>query len=315
MKKITYKNLVFSFVLLLFFMLSCNTSSLKNKDTNFSIKDTSKIVKIKIQKTNDSLILYKKGNIWTVNHKYRVEKDAIKRLLMSLNMISMNTPLPENSFADIRSKLRESVQVGVWGKDKLLEKFYLGKYIPKSGNYFMFCSDTIPYIAFIPGHDFDLRANFSLSEKKWETTTLFFYLPKNIKEIYYKDYLTGNKFCIERINGNYFISPDSLSKKVKISNNEKLDFYLSLFKDVHFINFFENTPQSVKDSLLACEPEFEISLKLADKNKIELRAYPFYLRGKKDRNKFIGIVNKKDIILAKYYDFDLLRQKYSYFIK
>lgn len=304
---------VFGSIILTFF--SCKDFSLKGTETSFNIQDTNSVEKIIIKNKNDSIVLVKLDKYWLVNDKYVVDDEQIERTLMTLKMVSMNTPFPENAREIIKSELKKNSFITIWNSKKIIKQFYLGKYVKESGNYFMLNNSENPYLVHIEGHDFDLNKNFSLDIIDWQSRILFHFEPQEINHIYYKDFLKNYSYFVFTNNSKYYYSKDTTRLNSKVLDNKKAEYYFSQFKNVSITNFITNILDEEREKILI-NPIFELDVMTKKNIEIKLIAYPFIKNdGQIDNENFIGVINQKDIIVAKYYNFDLQRKEYSYFEK
>jgi hypothetical protein len=310
-----YKVLIFNvFLLNVFFLFSCNNSTINQQETNFAFEDTSKITKVLIIKQNDTVKLQKIGFKWLVDSKYLVNSGAINRMLNTLRLIQINTPLPANSIKEVNKMLMKQEKIKVYSKDKIVRTFYLGKYLANSGNYAKLLNAKNPYVIFIPSYSFDLRENFSLDIRKWQTTKLFHFKPEQINSISYIDFRNGDKLFMKKIDTNYIVSCDSLFRQKIKTDKETINYYLRHFSNISFVSFIENMSKNDMDSVRKQKPIFKLTLRLTNKKNVSIIAYDFVVDGKENTDEFIGIVDNKTFVLARYYDFDLLRKNCNFFV-
>lgn len=308
------KIIFLSLLSILFIVSSCTHTTIRDNEIDFAISDISIIDSIVIEK-DETLILTKQDSQWFVNGVYSVNEKSLARLFNSIGLIKMNSPLPQNSLSVISSKIKDDVFVQIFSDKKLLKAYYIGDYIKGSGNYCMLKNIGVPYIAHIPSYDFDLRSNFSSDVKQWQSTTLFNLKENEIKDLYVKNFETGEEFFIKN-NNNFFEL--YATKNSDIAQNfieDKILFYLTRFENVVFDDFFYNIDIQTIDSLKSAEPIFEIEVTKTNMRKINFKAYSFKYQGVTDKNKFIGLIDNNLVVLAKFYDFDLLIKDYNYFLE
>ncbi|MBN2893814.1 MAG: DUF4340 domain-containing protein [Bacteroidales bacterium] len=297
-----------------FLFSSCNESTLKKTETNFAIKDTSLITKIIITSNNEQLTLEKKNYSWLINGKFIANKTEIDRTLITLNLIELKSPLPENAIETVLKKIKTQTHVEIYDKEKVIKSFYLGDFSNNSGNIILLDESETPYICYIPTFNFDLRLNFNLDEKSWMSKVIFHYSSDEIKQIKLTNNDLNEGFCLNIENNNYTVSQTCNSDEFNNVDKDAVSHYLSYFENVTFVNYFENYEQSTIDSLLKETYSFEIQIIDTNNEQIELKAYPMIFENMKDKNNFVGLLNKKELILAKYYDFDLIMKNYTYFL-
>ncbi|MBN2663477.1 MAG: hypothetical protein JXR68_07480 [Bacteroidales bacterium] len=308
------KTFCLSLLSVLFIVNSCSHSTIKDSEINFALSDTSVIDSIVI--INDEiLVVSKHDNNWIVNGAYNVGQSSIERLLNSIRLIKMNSPLPENAISAISSKIKDDIFVQIFSDNRLLKAYYIGDYISGSGNYYMLNNVNVPYIAHIPSYDFDLRNNFSTDVKKWLSTTLFCLKKNEISELFVKNFETGDEFFLKNANNFFELYASKNSGIVQNAIDDKILFYLTRFENVVFDDFFYNIDNQTIDSLISREPIFEIDITKTNLSKINFKAYYFNYQGVADKNKFLGLIDNNLVVLAKFYDFDLLIKDYKYFLE
>jgi hypothetical protein len=298
-------NHILPFLLISFLSVSCSNSTINEEISDFSIADTNKIDKIIIKNTQDTIILNKNNQQWRLNNSFKASNKKIKLLLQTISLLQMNTILPENSIEKISDKLKKSTEIKIFQQNKVIKKYYIGDYIVGLGNYAML-ENQKPVVVHIPSYDFDLRKNFTLDKKYWQSKILFNLKPEEINSIYLKNYTKNTEFYIFRDKSDKFLlSEDTTIKNYTEPNAENINFYLSHFSNVPFVDFVEIEP----DSIEKLPQIFEIFVKINSGNKINFKGY----RIENDKDKFIGILDNTSVITCKYYDFDLLIKEYKYF--
>jgi len=296
---------LFSLVFGMFFFACRDT--IKSSEIDFAIKDTSEVSKIIIYNHEDTLELTKQNKKWQLDNFFSVDKKMISRALNTLNLIELNTPLPDEVNEKYFNYLKKNaLVVEVYNRKKLIKKLYIGDFVENSGNYILLEGAENPYIAHIPFHLFDLRKNFSLYEKYWRSKEIFNFEPEQIESIYYKDFENKNQFVLTKKDNEFFVCKDSIEKPI-IVNTNKVYSYLSYFKNKECVEFKDDIPTKRKKIFL-----LEIKLK-GDKN-YNLEAYEYLIDCcHVDKNLFVGVLNSNIYMIAKYYDFDLIRQGNNFF--
>ncbi len=301
------------FLLLIFIIVSCNESTINKEETDFAVSDTALIDSIIITHSKTTTLSEQNG-MWLVNNTFTADKKNIERLLNTIRLIKMNTPLPSNAVKNVKKSLKKGVLIQIFSEKERLKTYYLGKYIKNSGNYIMLKNADKPYIAHIPSYNFDLKKNFVNDLKYWQSTVLFNQKIKNIKQVFVKNYEKNGQFYLTKKENKFSLSK-SKNTEIKNVKNEKILIYLKRYEKVEFEKFIYNYDKKFLDSLKNSNPIFEINLEQTNNKTINFKAYAIIKDNRKDKDKFIGLINEKDLILASYYDFDLLIKDYKYFLK
>lgn len=309
-----------SFILLLLsvnilFITSCKESTLNENEIDFSINDTSIITKIQIYNADNLLKIEKTNDNWKLNDLYSVEISKLTRLFNSISLIDLKSPLPENAIEPVKSKIINQTYIEIYSNENLLKAYYLGDYVQNSGNYMMMKNAENPYIVYIPSFDFDLRFNFNTDYKEWMNKEIFSYNANEIKSIAYTNNILSESFYLEKNEDGFHVYKNNLSTELENLNVENIEYYLTHYNKVPFMDFFVNYDNTTLDSLKNENYEFCFEIENTSGKMVKLEAYSLNILGKKDKNKFLGILNDKELLLAKYYDFDLLMKNYTYFLK
>ncbi len=303
----------FFMLIVLLSVFSCTNSTIKSSKIDFAIKDTSLVDSVLI-KGADTLILSKNLGTWFVNNTYKADNQKVNALLNSMKLLDLNSTIPKNGVDLISKQIKNDVLVEIFSKNKIIKSYYIGKYIEGSGNYLMLADAEIPYIVHIPSYDFDLRKNFTTDIKQWKSLILFNFKINQIKNIYVKDNINNSEFYLSNNIDNFELSLRPNSSIITDANQDKIENYLSRYKNVKFEKFFYNVEQTTIDSLLNETPIFEINIKNNTNKQINFKAYYFKNNNDISKDKFIGLADNKDLLLAKFYDFDILIKDYSYFL-
>ncbi len=294
-----------AFLWIVVIFLACK-STISEKETDFSIQDTSAITKILITKEKDTLILTKKDNKWTVNDMYNASNESVKRLMNTLSLLELNMPLPDNAVEHVKKDLRQKgIKVEVFSGKKELKSCFIGDYIKGTGNYVMLEDAEKPYIAYIPSHIFDIRKNFTTDIKNWQSKLIFNVRPSDIQSVYLRDSVMNSEFFLYKKEDKWTIAKDTLS----IGQEASIDAvkrYLGYFSNIKFLRYKE-TGDSAGYKI------FVLQLTTINGKKYNLNAYALIKKDKTDKNVFIGNMNGKFSFLANYYDFDLLRKNQDFF--
>lgn len=294
-------------------VLSCTDSSIKKSEINFAVNDTASISKIIIKDSINTISLEKSDNNWIINGQYIANKAMINRTLNTLMLIELKSPLPKNAITSISKKIKNQTHIEVFSDNEIIKSFYLGNYNLNSGNIIMLKDAEFPYIAYIPTFDFDLRENFSSETKQWMSKVIFHYKSSEIKEILLVNNKYEEQFFIRVEDDNYILQKNRNSEPFENINIDNIEFYLTHFENITFLIFFNNN-QLVLDSISQETPVFEINIVCFDGRTIDFKGYELFVDNIKNENIFVGMIDEKNLILAKYYDFDLLMKNYSYFL-
>ncbi len=307
---------ILSVISIYFLVFYKNNSSINQSEINFKIDDTSSVFKIVIEKNENSIVLEKNENFWQLNNLYSANSKAINNLLISLTLLELKSPIPSNAKKVLFDKLSNSKKVSFFDdKNNLIKYFYIGEQTTnKSGNYMLLGGSENPYIIFISSVISDLNNYFNIDEMFWRDKTIFRYKPNNINLIAINYPQNKEKsFLIEqKENENYILKNNKNSENFISLNKEVIYNYLSYFDKIEFESFY-SANENFKDSLNLTQAEFIFSVTDKNGNTNTVKAYQKSDNEIIDTDNFIAIFNNNEIIVVKYYNFDLLLKSYEYF--
>ena len=151
-------------------------------DNNFSVTDTAFISKIFIaDRSGKTITLDRTQNIWTVNNKYEVRKDAITTILNTIQQIRIQRPVSKNAFDRVIKDLATTgVKVEIYtNKTTPIKTYTIGNPTANHlGSYMLLNGAKAPFVVHIPSFNGFLSPRYGiqgqrLNEKDWRTTTVF----------------------------------------------------------------------------------------------------------------------------------------------
>lgn len=304
------------FTISLLCILSCKNSTISSAETDFAIKNIKIVDSVIIYNENQEITIVSNGGKWIVDNKYIAEQSAIERLINTLNLVQMNTPLPDDAILQVSKDIKNGTFVQVFSAKKLIKAFYIGDYMKGAGNYMMLKDAKNPYIVNVPNHDFDLRLNFSTNVSKWQSKIVFNLQSEEINSIDYENYAENCSFYLFRKESDFYVAKTIKDANAIKANNENAEYYLTKYANVPIVSFFDNYSQGSIDSLSNLSPLFEIMITKNAGEVINFKAYPIFDKDKKvNTDIFLALIDNQSLAIAKFYDFDLLKKNYDYFLK
>lgn len=307
------KKLIFIFILFdilgiaLYFIFFYNKGTINKSETDFSVKDTTQISKVLIIYNTDTLAVERSENKWMVNNTFEAKPEVLKQMVSTLQLIQLKSPVPENAQEFVKKNLFSSKKIEVYSNENKLKSFYIGSQTSDlSSNYIMLSNAESAYIAFIPTLNVDINEKFPDDESLWKNNIIFDFTPSEIVEVSINyPFENENTFTISNQENNIKLY-NYKNEPVQNFDNEKLIRFLTYFSDVRFQNFVHNINT---DSIYKMTCFAEIELKLPDSKSKQIKCFKI----NENTNNFIGIIDSKDIVFIKYYDFDLILKKIDYF--
>lgn len=286
----------------------------------FLIKDTSEIAKVLIIQNSEKVTLSRTHSegTWIVDNKYPANKKAIKMLFQTLTEAKINKPvlISEND-STVKYLQSEGKIIEIYTFDnKLIKKIIVGSYNKEyEGTYMMNVENNIPFIVNIPGVENNLNYRYNINALYWLKPEIFSYNPNEIKAIILK-YPNNNakSFRLEVFPDTAKIFNFQDNKYITNINLQKVGSYLSYFMNVKFASETTDT-KKIRNKLLKEIPFADITVETGN-NKIK-NVKLFKIENDStnnfDMNKLRAIINNQDVVIVKYYDFDLILKDINYF--
>jgi len=180
-KQLFYLLLILLISALIWF-LSTDKKSTITDDNNFSFSDTASVIKIFLaDRSGKTITLDRTQNIWTVNNKYEVRKDAITTILNTIHQIRIQRPVPKNAFDGVIKDLTTTgVKIEIYTNKKTPIKTYtIGNPTANHlGSYMLLNGSHTPFVVHIPSFNGFLSPRYGiqgqrLNETNWRSTTVF----------------------------------------------------------------------------------------------------------------------------------------------
>ncbi len=326
-----------------------STSTLNDKDSNFSVRDTASVTKIFMADNGVNEVLLKRTQHgWLLNKKFPVNKRSVDFLLETIKKIKVKAPVSKASRNNVVKRLAGSSvkveiyqyvpRINLFNKVKLFyhEKrtkvFFVGDVTQNNlGTYMLMEGAENPYIVYIPGFRGFVSVRFSPKLDDWKSHVVF---NKNLSDIKSVEIINNKKpnesFNVKVIDamGNYNITRLADGTTVSDYDTLKLLNFLTSFKDLRYESRLNAIlpPQRI-DSILHTKPIYKVTLVdvkndttrviMFNKNKLPdavTKAYEQLVPVDLDR--FYGSINNgQDFVLMQYYTFDKVLRPLSYYEK
>ncbi len=326
-----------------------NDSTLNDKESGFSIRDTASITKIFIadNSVNQSL-LERTPHGWMLNKKFPANKRSVDFLLETIKKLKVKAPVSKASRNNVVSRLAgSSTKVEIYQfvprinffnrlklfyHEKRTKVFFVGGVTQNNlGTYMLMEGAKNPYIVYIPGFRGFVSVRFSPKPDDWKSHIVFNKNLADIKSVEIKNIKKpAQSFRVKVIDamGNYNIT--KLSDGSVISNYDTLKLlnFLTSFKDLRYESRLNNLlpPQKI-DSILHTKPIYTITLTDTKNDTIRTIMYSksrlpdavtkaYEKLVPVDLDRFYGSINNgQDFVLMQYYTFDKVLRPLSYYEK
>ncbi len=258
-------------------------STLNVESTNFSVKDTAAIDKIKLSNMKGGSVTLKRrdNGKWMVNGDYRANESKIRTLLTTIKDVEVKSPVPLNSRQNvIKSLASQNVQIDIHKDGELVRSYFVGHQTPdEMGTYMaMNNEEKKPYITHIPGFYGYLNSRYFVNPEKWRTKKIFSFNPVAIQNVtvrYPKSPKTSFKLKIQG-SGQFSIRNPNTGETVQKIPVKQVKKFLVGFKDIQSESALKGEKKQVMlDSLQTLQPN--VIIKAQDKQK--KRKVAFYNAG------------------------------------
>ncbi len=325
-------------------------STLKKRESDFTVRDTTSVTKIFMaDKNNHEITLKKTRKGWILNDSIKASNKKVEFLLSTLRRLRVKAPVSKASFNNVVGRMAAiAVKIEIYQKtyrvrlgnikwfpyEKRSKVFYVGDVTQNNlGTYMLMEGAKQPYIVYIPGFRGFVSSRFSPLVDDWRSHILFHYELSDIKNISL-DFGEKSKhnesfiITIENAMGNYKISP-LYGKTSTITHYDTLKLlnFLTSFRDLRYESYLNNLLSKKKIDSIISSP-FLYKIILVDKNNkttvfkmFKKNHFPDSVNKAFDKlvpvdlDRFYGYLPKTgDFILLQYYTFDKILHPLSYYI-
>lgn len=333
------KNLIYLVILIVLLAIAGWLITSKNEggtlerkmDYNFTIKDTADIDKIIIKdKTPAEVTLTREGKVWILDNEYRARQGAVKTLLSTLYRMELKNFIPEKMKEIVLKRMTVfGKEVQIYKNGKLFKTIYVGTETPdEMGTYMMIKGSDAPYAVHMPGFNGFLSTRFFTEQHLWKSRDVTRMDPRNIREIsmVYPD-SSASSFKIQMFSpDSIFITQLSSGRVLKNADMVKTRLYIGSAARMMYEGAILPTDPiyARRDSLLASNPVFEITVKDTNGKTTSLEGYHIKapegmtndagIEHKYDPDKMHGFINKEDMVLIQYAGLAEIIKPIEYFV-
>lgn len=259
-------------------------STIDTSDRRFAVEDTDRIGKIFIAtRTEDPVLLSRKGNDWYVNEKYLASSTSVEELLRLIRDVQLKFVPPRAAYQNaIQTISSLGIKVEIYDRsENLMRSYYIGGVTSdEKGTYFLMEGANQPYVMHIPYWQGSLRTRFSLREHQWRDRAMFAERLRDIKsvKVNYPNQ-RDESFAVERVSETEFsIRPldENMPKITRTMHPGMIESYLRNFQRIGVEAFENNFP--ARDSILTTTPFSTIELTRTNGEVVYYDVYPRHHR-------------------------------------
>lgn len=324
-------------------VINNSNSTLRGKDRNFAVNDTSNIVRIFLaDKNNNTCNLHREADgSWMLNGSYPVMKESKDGMLKTLLNITVKMPVAKAarntvigllSAKSVKVEIYQKVyRINLFGKitlfpyEKLTRTYYVGDAtMDNRGTYMLMEGSEEPYIVYIPSFRGFVAARYSALERDWRDRNIFSFKLPDIKsvEVQYTENPAWS-FRLQNNNNRNFLLSSVTGAVIQDYDTLKVIEYMGAFRNISLETFL-NDQKALKDSVTSLLPA--VILQLTDTGGKRHSAKLWYRKASAeaidlydrplvyDPDRMFALVNDgKDFVMIQSYTFDRVLKKLEWF--
>lgn len=312
-RKILQIILVLLLALTVGYLIINNTESTIDKNiSKFSVTDTASVTKFCfVDKQNDSVVLKRKLDFWTVNDDHIANNYKINSLLNIISKIRVREPVSKALCSYILNDINnKSIKVKVYSDDKLAKTFYVGEPTKDLfGTYMVMENTQQPFVIELPGFKGYLSVNFSSAESDWRVNNVFNTKFEDIKKVSVDNGCNVKEsFIVEHTNGSVKLF-DYSNSEVELFDTVKTVNFLKEFADKTFDKRVGDMSLELRDSILKSSPLYIVSVEDAGGQNHIIKTYSkpisstvdfFGNQITSDPDTFFILMESGDLVYAQY---------------
>ena len=324
-------------------------STLQEKESAFSVRDTAAVTRIFIADKNvNSVELKRTEKGWIINDEYLANTRLVDILLGTMRRMKVKAPVSNAQHNNVVSRMaavgkkveiyQKVFRINLFNRIKLFEHekrtkvFYVGDATPNNlGTFMLMEGAERPYIVYMPAFRGFLSTRFSPKPDDWLSHVVFNHKLADIQSItlsFNEEPANSFKVDVVDASGNYRLT--RLGDKQVVDNYDTLKLlnFLTSFRDLRYESRLNNllSPAMI-DSIVHSPKLYELTLIDRDQKNVQVIMFrkkqvtaeetdlPFELITV-DHDRFYGLINEgEDFVLMQYYVFDKVLHPLSYYQK
>ena len=289
-------------------------STLSKSQSQFAISDTAALTTIRIQAAKgDTVILQKVGNKWFANNNTPVRAEMMSALMKTLHDIDKTKNV---SNAEAR-QAASTLETNGFHLEAMANHRKMADYSYCFSGYTCYATITNSnrfFVVSVAGYPQLLDILQVASPASWRSREVFAVNPDNIFQIIFNDeQKPENSFTICRAGRDFELKSYPIGLKINNINKEKLFRYIGQFKHITYTADSQLTVKQA-DSVKRQAPLFTLSVTTADGQEFWCKGFSRQLQPETpDYDNFYLQLADGNLVIARYFDFDPVMKKCSYF--
>ncbi len=302
---------------------------------NFTVTDITTIDRIVLKQGSAVINLERQAlGIWQLNKNYTANSNHIKSLLYTIKNIDIKEPVAKSIQDSILKNLEtDGVKCEVYQNKALSKVYYIGNETTDGSGTYVVLIDletkhvvNKAFVAYIPGVEGNVAANYFVNEKNWRDNTVFSYHPADILSVKLEVplYPQASYELIANGFGNYEVKMSTSKQSLPNLDTSSVKQYLTYFEQLNFQNFESDLNIEQKASLIKSTPLNILTVTGSNGRVNKVRFYPIRnIKNEVDEQGkplkfdsehiFALLNNGKDLVIVKFYEFGKVMPPVDYF--
>jgi hypothetical protein len=302
---------VLALLLLLYWVLGSDRSTLSATDVEFAVKDTAGITQITLTeyrgaKKGRQIELVRQLPLWKINEQFPAQAQKINLLLKTIHAMQVRKPVdPEGVKNVIKYIQSDHIRVDIQTQLSGTKTFFVGNEMPTSpGTMMLLEGSELPCVVELPGLEGYLKPIFYPQIEQWRDIVLLNVASKAIRRIEVQ-YKGADSSWVLLKQGTYW----QLQSKEAV-DTAAIARYLRQFQRIPGIVHFAPNVQQIFDSIRKQTPD--IRFRVTDAND-KLSQLNLYYKPEDVNNLFCWVEGQDELYRVQLYAIGALLVKRAYF--
>jgi hypothetical protein len=295
-KKNIYILVIVLFMLLIASMLilSNQSTTMRNKDKDFAVQDTSSITKFFLADKDGRQVLVQRmgGGNWVVNDTYIANKPVVDQMLKTMANVAVLQPVARAAHNNVVKRMAATAvkveiyqtifrinlfgRIKLFPKEKLTKVYYVGDNTQDNvGTYMLMDGSQTPFVTYLPGFMGFISLRYTTKIGDWRDHTIFNFRLGQIKSVKMETPKTPDSSFVFNNLGSGNIELIRLTDGAIIDNYDEakaLDF-LSAFNDIKFEAIMNEMDSNKRDSIINAVPDFKLTVTTSEDREFTISAF------------------------------------------
>lgn len=257
-----------------------------DRETHFSIDDTSRVTTIRIADVQGGVALLERSphplGLWKLNGRLLARKDATDLLLKTFKRVTVRQPVQQSAKEGVLRMMASSgkrVDICLDGKSDPAKTWFIGTPTQShTGTHMLlevpeYGRSGTPYITHMEGFTGFLSTRFFTSEEEWRYTGIYESQPTEIQSITARPLDDkGTEASIEWAPDGETLTAKSDLRPIEVSQTVIRDQWLRMCK-VHIETWDSHLSPAQEDSLIQTQPAWTLNVHYKDGRDIPMTLY------------------------------------------